>query len=242
MKLQKLAPGVVVVAVLTLAWVLWPDARPRPVKQTEDDTAVGAVAGADLTEGSGSPRRQASEPASTGALASRRTSGPSRGEAPPRSVLASEVLATVNTIPVKLRDLMPVRPEETEKEMTREQYAHRLQRAIETELIFQAARAEGVELTQAQRQRLEKIAGGNTADLARLRKLGVSWSSADSEQLDFEKRLTTAQMLDQNLVAKKAGASPSPDPEKQARYEQARRELLDQLRASAQITKAVPEL
>jgi hypothetical protein len=46
-----------------------------------------------------------------------------------------------------------------------------------------------------------------------------------------------AQMLEQNLVAEKAAVSPRPDPAMQARYEQARRELLDQLGASAQIVK-----
>lgn len=47
-------------------------------------------------------------------------------------------------------------------------------------------------------------------------------------------------MLEQNLVTKKASVSPSPDPAVQSRYEQARRELLDQLRAIANIARLVP--
>ena len=43
-------------------------------------------------------------------------------------------------------------------------------------------------------------------------------------------------------MAKKAAVSPNPDPAVQSRYEQARRELLDQLQASANITKSVPAL
>ena len=46
----------------------------------------------------------------------------------------------------------------------------------------------------------------------------------------------TAQLLEQNLVAKAASVAPSPDPEAQARYEQARRSLLNQLQASANLS------
>jgi len=56
--------------------------------------------------------------------------------------------------------------------------------------------------------------------------------------VEFEKQLLAAQMLEQ----KQAAASPSPDAEMQSRYEQARRELFDQLQASANITKPVPAL
>ena len=155
---------------------------------------------------------------------------------------AAQVLATVNRTQIKLRDLMPVRPDETEKELTAEQYAYRLQRAIEMELTFQAARDQGVELTSAQKQRVEQIAPQHQADLEHYKKYGLTWSSISPEQVEFEQRLLSAQMLEQNLVARKAAVSPSPNPETQARYEQARRELLDQLEAGANITKPVPSL
>jgi hypothetical protein len=71
---------------------------------------------------------------------------------------------------------------------------------------------------------------------------GLTWSSSSPAPVEFEKRLLAAPMLEQNLVAKKAAVAPSPDPEVQAHYEQARRELLDQLQASANITKTVPTL
>ena len=155
---------------------------------------------------------------------------------------AAQVLAMVNQTPLKLRDLMPVRPDETEKALTPEQYASRLQRAIEMELTFQAARVQGVELTTAQKQRLEQIAGHGQSDLEHYKTYGLSWSSSSPEQVEFEQRLLSAQMLEQNLVTKKASVSPSPNPEIQSRYEQARRELLDQLQANANIIKAAPSL
>lgn len=68
----------------------------------------------------------------------------------------------------------------------------------------------------------------------------MTWSSGSAEQVEFDKRLPSAQMLEQNLVTKKASVSPSPDPAVQSRYEQARRELLDQLRAIANIARLVP--
>lgn len=157
-------------------------------------------------------------------------------------VNTAKVLATVNQTPLKLKDLMPVRSDEIEKELTPEQYAFRLQRAIEMELTFQAARDQGVELTAAQQQRVGQVAEGDKSDLEHYKKYGLTWSSSSAEQMEFEKRLLSAQMLEQNLVAKKAALSPSPDPEIQSRYEQARRKLLDQLQASANITKPVPVL
>ena len=155
---------------------------------------------------------------------------------------AAQVLVLVNQTPVQLRNLMPVAPGETEKVLTYEEYESRLKRAIEMEVTFQAARAQGVELTAAQQQRLKGIAQGNQADLEHYRNYGVSWSSIGPEQVEFEQRLLAAQMLEQNLVAKKAALAPSPDPDMQSRYEQARRELLDQLQADANITKHVPAL
>lgn len=148
----------------------------------------------------------------------------------------------VNQTPLQLRDLMPVRTGETEKDLTREQYGSRLQRAIEMELTFQAARAQGVELTEAQQQRLEQIAGSDLLKPEGYENSGLSWTSIGKEQVEFEERLLAAQMLEQNLVAKKAGVAPSPDPEMQSRYERARRELLARLHADADITYAVPTL
>lgn len=148
----------------------------------------------------------------------------------------------VNRTPVKLEALMPVRPGEKDKEMTREEYRSRLQRAIDAELISQAARAEGVTLTKPQQERLAKVPEKYRADLERYRSVGVTWSSAGPEQVEFEKQYLTDQFLEQNLVLKRAAVYPSPDPEIQSRYEQARLELLEQLAAGAVIVRTVPSL
>ncbi|HSH14540.1 MAG TPA: hypothetical protein VLD18_00805 [Verrucomicrobiae bacterium] len=132
-------------------------------------------------------------------------------------------------------------PGETEVAMTHRQYSFRLRRAIETELTFQAAHAQGVELTPAQQQRVDQTGANNASDLEHYKQYGVTWSSGSAEQVGFEKRLLTAQLLEQNLVAKAASVAPSPDPEAQALYEQARRTLLKQLQASANLGKPEPD-
>ena len=154
----------------------------------------------------------------------------------------AQVLAMVNQTPLRLRDLMPVGPRETSKVLSPEQYHSRLQRAIEMELTFQAAHSQGAELTGAQQQRVEQIAGSDRLEPEGYENAGLSWSSVGAEQVEFEKRVLAAQMLEQNLVAQKAGVFPSPDREMQSRYELARRELLDQLRKNANITKGASSL
>ena len=237
------------IAVLALVWVIWPAGKPRSVESAEPPSAATAV-----TEVRESLETTAPAPPSSSAQPFPRPQAevPSRPAAPSPSetrvdaapveplVNAARVLATVNQSPLKLKDLMSVLPDETEKELTPEQYASRLQRAVEMELTFQASRDQGVELTAAQQQRVEQVAEGDRSDLEHYKKYGLTWSSSNPEQMEFEKRLLSAQMLEQNLVAKKAGVSPSPDPAMQSRYEQARRELLDQLQASTNITKPVP--
>lgn len=160
----------------------------------------------------------------------------------PMRVSATQVLARVNGKPIQLKDLVAVQPGEAEKSMTPAQYKHRLQRAIEMELTFQAAREQGVELTPAQKQRLEQIAAQPQENLEHYRKDGFTWSSSTAAQAEMERLLLTAQLLEQNLVAKKAGVIPSSQPAMQTRYEQERRALLDQLQTGASITKAVPLL
>jgi hypothetical protein len=160
----------------------------------------------------------------------------------PMRVSTTQVLARVNGKPIQLKDLVPAQPGEVEKSMTLEQYQSRLERAIETELVFQEAGRQSVGLTPQQQQRLDKIAQDHEATLQEYKKQGIAWSSIGAAQIEFEKRLLSAQMVEQNLVAKKASVVPSPEPEMQSRYEQARRALLDQLQADAKITKAVPAL
>jgi hypothetical protein len=219
------------IAILALAWVAWPAAKPQA------DHASAPMA---ATEVSGSHRTRAAASSPAGASAGRRRADTSLEALPSRNVRADEVLARVNERPIQLRDLTALSPGETEIAMTLRQFSSRLQRAIETELTFQAARAQGVELTPAQQQRVDQTGADEATDLEHYKQYGLTWSSSSAEQVEFEKRLLTAQLLEQNLVAKAASVAPSPDPEAQARYEPARRSLLNQLQASANLSKPEP--
>lgn len=224
------------IAVLTLALAVWRIRAPRPLETVNpSSTSMESSKSPGSLHASGPVPGSADSPETE--LATSKPNESFSGLAPVR-LKAGQVLVTVNKEPVQLRHLMPVGPKETEMELTREQYDSRLKRAIDIEVVFQAARAEGVELTETQEKRLEGIAERHQADLAHYQKLGVTWSAVSSEQMEFEKRVLAAQMLEQNLVAKKSAAAPSPDPEIQSRYEQARRELLQQLHGRANI--AVP--
>ena len=127
-------------------------------------------------------------------------------------VRADQVLAKVNDQAILLKDLVPLRPDEQEQAMTAEEYESRLNRAIEMELTFQAAAAGGVDLTPEQKRRVDAIAQRPEASLQEYRKQGVTWSSVTPAQVEFEQRLTSALMLQQNLVATEARVAPASDP------------------------------
>jgi hypothetical protein len=146
------------------------------------------------------------------------------------TIRADEVLATVNGKKIQLGDLVALPPNQTETLMTAEQYEFRLNRAIEMELTFQAAQARGLSLSQEQEQRLKKLAQDHQTTLHEYGQQGFSWSSVTPAQLDFEQRLTSALMLQQNLVAMETSVAPSSDPDIQARYEQSRSEVLTRLK------------
>jgi hypothetical protein len=90
-------------------------------------------------------------------------------------------------------------------------------------------------LTAEQQQRLARIGRNNKATLAEYQQHGIFWSSATLEHLEFERRLMSALMLQQNLVAIEAAVAPSPDAAAQPRYETTLRELLGRLKADATI-------
>lgn len=120
--------------------------------------------------------------------------------------------------------------------MTPEDYDSRLNRAIEMELTFQAAAAQGVDLTPEQKKRVDGVAQRHEATLQEYRKQGVTWSSVTPAQVEFEQRLTSALMLQQNLVAMEARVAPAADSGVQARYEQARSEVLSRLKTQGNIS------
>jgi hypothetical protein len=151
-------------------------------------------------------------------------------------VRADQMLAKVYDRAIRLADLVPLPADEQGQAMTLEEYESRLDRAIEMELTFQAAAAQGVDLTPEQKRRVDGVARKHEATLREYRKQGVTWSSVTPAQIEFEQRLTTALMLQQNLVAREAQVAPGSDPGVQARYEQARGEFLSRLKANGNIT------
>jgi hypothetical protein len=157
-------------------------------------------------------------------------------------LIPDQVLATVNKESIKLRHLIPVSEDETESVLTPEEYSSRLQRAIDIEVVLQAARNAGVDLTEAQQKRRDAIDAGSQAELAHYQKHGLSWSTTGPSHVEFEKRLLSAQMLEQNMVAKVSNLNPSPDPAIQSRYELARLDLLKQLHAAANVAITEPAI
>ena len=153
-------------------------------------------------------------------------------------VRADQVLAQVNGKAIQLKDLAPLETQETEKTMTPEEYESRLNRALDMELTFQAATAQGVGLSAEQMKLLDSIAQKHEATLQDYRKQGVTWSSLTAAQLEFERRLTSALMLQQNLVAQEANVKPSPDAAIQARYEDTLRMMLGRLKSNARLRTA----
>ena len=110
------------------------------------------------------------------------------------------------------------------------------------ELTFQAAAAQGMDLTPEQKKRVEGIAQRHEATLREYTKRGGTWSSVTPAQVEFEKRLTSALLLQQNLVAMEAHVAPASDPSVQTRYEQARNEVVSRLKAKGDISVSTAEL
>jgi len=155
-------------------------------------------------------------------------------------VRSDQVLARINSTAIQLRDLVPLAEGETERTMTREEYDSRLNRAMETELVLQAVAARGLDLTAEQKARLQRIAQEHKATMEEYKQQGLTWNSVTAAQIEFETRLTSALMYLQNLVRQEAKVAPSVDPQMQARFEQARRELLSRLKANATISTGGP--
>jgi hypothetical protein len=127
-------------------------------------------------------------------------------------VSAVQALAKVNDANIGLKDLLPVGAAVAEQAMSPETYDFLLQRAIERELTFQAARAQAIELTTEQIQRREQIRqrllARRAADAA-AQVLHLNAVGTPDDQIEFELREITAQFLLNSLLAK-AGV-PGPD-------------------------------
>jgi hypothetical protein len=126
-----------------------------------------------------------------------------------------EVLASVNSREITAKDLVPLneRDGEKETELPLESYQYLIDRAVNRELIFQAAKSAGIELDESQKDQL--------ASLKSLRNQpepgGTARLNYDAKQQDLEMQDASAFLLQTALLASK-GVSPNVSPEQVANY------------------------
>jgi len=116
------------------------------------------------------------------------------------------MLATVSGVAITLQDLVPLPAEKRGQEqvMSAERYRFLLGRAIEREVTFRTAGAQGVALTEAQRKRLDEVRARSEH-----REPGVfDTVQQNPANVEFEQR-EAAGLLLQATLAEKAGV-PSP--------------------------------
>jgi hypothetical protein len=128
-----------------------------------------------------------------------------------------QVLATVNGTPITLGNLMPLPSSnsEAEQQVDAVTYDYFLQRAINRELVLQAARAQGVTLNQAQEEQLTKLRAEREQPEPGL----VSKLTVNAAEIEFELRDAQAFMLQTSLMAQ-AGAMPDVTPDQVDQYYQ----------------------
>lgn len=117
-------------------------------------------------------------------------------------VKPGEVLATVNGVPLELKDLLPLSPESaaTGQILSAERYAFLLERAVDREITLQQARAQCVDLTDWQREQLAKLRARSERPQANV----FDDLQHNPANADFEERDGTALLLQASL-AEQAG-------------------------------------
>jgi len=161
-----------------------------------------------------------------GAQTNAQSAGGNSGAAPGRGdtnktakvflVRPDQVLATVNGVPITLGNLIPLQSTNNAgQQLDSVTYNYFLQRAINRELIMQAAKAQGVTLNQAQEDQLAKLRGERQQPYPGQ----VSQLSVNPTEVEFDLRDEQAFMLQTTLLAQ-AGASPDVTPAQVEQYYQ----------------------
>ncbi len=145
---------------------------------------------------------------------------PGQGEALEASkayqVRPDQVLAKVNGRPITLWDLIPLQStNNAEQQLDPVTYKYFLQRAINRELIMQAAGARGITLTDSQQQQLDKFKSVREEPEPGL----VGKFTVNSAEVEFELRDQQAFMLQTSLMAA-AGVTPNVTPDQVQQYYQ----------------------
>jgi hypothetical protein len=207
-KLLLVAGSLCVVAGATLAVLALRRQAPHPATAPANYQASGeAIVGQNSAWSDQSPR--AAVPSHVASIAPARENvvpeSGGRAEAVVR-IKPRQVLATVNGASITLKDLLPLSKEKagSEQMLSAEMYDFLFQRAIDREVTFQAARAQGADLTDAQKQRLAEIrAQSERSDPAAFDTLHQNSNNTDFEQRDL------AGVALQSVLAEKAGV-PAP--------------------------------
>lgn len=128
---------------------------------------------------------------------------------------AAGILGSVNGRELKLADLLPLNPAQKTQvqELSAATYNFLLDRAVNRELIFQTAKAQGIALDDSQREQLAEFRRQRNQREPGL----VQNLNAAGNQVDFEARDAEAFMLQTALLAK-AGASPDVTAEEAMEY------------------------
>ena len=145
-------------------------------------------------------------------------------------VRPNQVLAMVNGTPITLWDLIPLQStNNAEQQIDPVTYNYFLQRAINRELVMQAAKANGIALSDSQQQQLDKFRAEREQPEPGL----VSKLSVNPTEIEFELRDAQAFMLQTSIMAA-AGLAPNVTPDQVEQYYQQHIDEFGQLPADPQ--------
>lgn len=197
--------GLLVIGIIALRH---PQAKPQPSPGSESLTTPARVLPENIAPVAAMAVVAATRPpAEVSPTAVTLVTGTGGDNAAMLRIKAGKVLATVNGVPIELKDLLPLPSgkETADQTLSAERYAFLLDRAVDRELTVQQARALGVELTEAQRQRLAGLRARRETPPANVfDPLQANPANAEFEALD------AAALLLQVSLAERAGV-PSRD-------------------------------
>lgn len=222
---RALVGAVVVTAVVCIATVLLlrlgpsnePD--PRGVGVDEVGTGLGSAATA---RRSVRAQPEARDPAGP-APGVNEVDLPEVDEGSTVVVKPNRPLAVVNGRPLTLTHLIAVPPGSTEGDgmkMSRDLYNARLQRAIDDEVVAQAAQSLGLDVAATQRAELERVNADHAKRRSAAEGLGTTWSSGSDESRALQASHQAAISLRQQLAERSGHSARMPsDAEARAHYD-----------------------